>query len=97
MKNQLDVKQLKKGVLVLKSMNHKLRQDIVKFIDSKKEITVTEIYTKLKTEQSVISQHLAILREAKVLNTKKEGRCVKYSVNHDRILQIKTLLDELLK
>jgi DNA-binding transcriptional ArsR family regulator len=97
MKNQLDVKQLKKGVLVLKSMNHKLRQDIVKFIDSKKEITVTEIYTKLKTEQSVISQHLAILREAKVLNTKKEGRCVKYSVNYDRILQIKTLLDELLK
>jgi len=97
MKNQLDEKKLKKAVLVLKSMNHKLRQEIVKLIDSKKEITVTEIYKKLKTEQSVVSQHLALLRHSKVLNTRKEGRCVFYTVNHDRVLQIKTLVEEILK
>jgi DNA-binding transcriptional ArsR family regulator len=97
MKNQLDEKKLKKAVLVLKSMNHKLRQEIVKLIDLKKEITVTEIYKKLKTEQSVVSQHLSLLRHAKVLSTKKEGRRVFYTVNHDRVLQIKTLVEEILK
>jgi len=97
MKNELEMKKLGKAVIILKSMNHKLRQEIVKMVDSKKDITVTEIYKKLQIEQSVVSQHLAKLRLAKVLTTKKEGRFVRYYVNHDRINQIKSIVDQLLK
>jgi DNA-binding transcriptional ArsR family regulator len=97
MKNELDMKKFTKAVLILKSINHKLRQDIVKMIDSKKDITVTEIYKKLQIEQSIVSQHLSKLRLAKVLTTKKEGRFVRYYVNHDRISQIKSIVDQLLK
>ena len=97
MKNELEMKKLAKAVLILKSMNHKLRQDIVKMVDSKKDITVSEIYRKLQIEQSIISQHLSKLRFAKVLTTKKEGRFVRYYVNHDRISEIKSIVDQLLK
>ena len=48
MKNQLEIKNLKKAVLLLKSMNHSLRVSILKMIHTKKDITVTEIYRKLK-------------------------------------------------
>ena len=52
---------LKKAALVLRSLNHKLRQQILALIETEKRITVTEIYVRLRLEQSVASQHLAIL------------------------------------
>jgi predicted transcriptional regulator len=97
MKNELEMKKLGKAVLILKSMNHKLRQDIVKMVDSKKDITVTEIYRKLQIEQSIISQNLSKIITSKVLTTKIEGRFVRYYVNHDRISEIKSIVDQLLK
>ena len=61
---KIDVLTLKKAALVLRAVNHKLRQQILKLIHQKGRITVTEIYVKLRLEQSVASQHLAILRKA---------------------------------
>jgi DNA-binding transcriptional ArsR family regulator len=45
-------------------LNHKLRQQILALIETEKKITVTEIYVRMRLEQSVASQHLAILRRA---------------------------------
>ena len=58
---------LKKGAVTLRALNHKLRQQIVKLIDENKRITVTEIFNKLHLEQSVASQHLAVLRRAGIV------------------------------
>jgi DNA-binding transcriptional ArsR family regulator len=61
---KIDVIQLKKAALILRAVNHKLRQQIMKLIHQNGKMTVTEIYVKLRLEQSVASQHLAILRKA---------------------------------
>ena len=61
----MDYLKIKKAALVLRALNHKLRQLILKTIDEHKRITVTELYVKLRLEQSVASQHLAILRKAR--------------------------------
>ena len=61
---KIDVIQLKKAALILRAVNHKLRQQILKLIHQHDRMTVTEIYVKLRLEQSVASQHLAILRSA---------------------------------
>ncbi|MDB5252698.1 MAG: helix-turn-helix transcriptional regulator, partial [Flaviaesturariibacter sp.] len=66
---KIDVLTLKKAALVLRAVNHKLRQQILKLIHQKGKITVTEIYVKLRLEQSVASQHLAILRKAGFVTT----------------------------
>ena len=58
----VDYTALKKAALVLRALNHKLRQQLLKLIEEEKKITVTEIYVRLRLEQSVASQHLAILR-----------------------------------
>ncbi|MEO6071027.1 MAG: metalloregulator ArsR/SmtB family transcription factor [Chitinophagaceae bacterium] len=94
---KIDVLQLKKAALVLRAVNHKLRQQILKLINQKDKITVTEIYVKLRLEQSVASQHLAILRKAGFVTTARDGKFIYYSVNHPRLRDIHRFAQDLLK
>ena len=90
-KNQtinVDYNALKKAALVLRALNHKLRQQFLKLIEEEKKISVTEIYVRLRLEQSVASQHLAILRKAGIVNTDRDGKFIFYTVNYNRIDEI---------
>ncbi|MBX2932388.1 MAG: helix-turn-helix transcriptional regulator [Chitinophagaceae bacterium] len=87
---------LKKAALTLRALNHKLRQQIMKLIDEKKSITVTELYVKMRIEQSVASQHLAILRRAGIVNTERDGKSIHYSVNYARLEQVIKISENLL-
>jgi ArsR family transcriptional regulator, virulence genes transcriptional regulator len=49
----------------------------------------------LRLEQSVASQHLAILRKAGVLNTDRDGKFIYYSLNKERIEEIANLVEDL--
>ena len=93
---KVDFVSLKKGAMILRALNHKLRQQIVKLIDEKKKITVTEIYIQLRLEQSVASQHLAILRRAGIVKTDCDGKFIYYSINTDRVTQIMKCVDDLI-
>ena len=92
---QLDYAELRKAVLVLRAVNHKLRQRIIDLLEENKSMTVTDIYIKLRLEQSVASQHLAILRRAGVVNTDRQGKYIYYSLNKDRLEQISKLVEQL--
>lgn len=94
---KIDVIQLKKAALILRAINHKLRQQIMKLIHQNGKMTVTEIYVKLRLEQSVASQHLAILRKAGFVNTLRDGKFIFYSVNYARLDQVHGIVHELLK
>ena len=94
---KIDILTLKKAALVLRAINHKLRQQILKLISQKGEITVTEIYVKLRLEQSVASQHLAILRKAGFVKTVRDGKFIYYSVDKDRLSQVHQFAQQLLK
>jgi DNA-binding transcriptional ArsR family regulator len=94
---KVDLLNVKKAALVLRAINHKLRQQILKLIDEHGKITVTEIYVHLRLEQSVASQHLAILRKAGFVKTHREGKYIYYSVNTARLLQLNKFVEEVLK
>ena len=68
---------------------------MVELISEQKRMTVTEIYVKLRLEQSVASQHLAILRRAGVVVTERDGKFIYYSVDLDRVGHISEIVDEL--
>ena len=91
----VDFTALKKAALVLRALNHKLRQQLLKLIEEEKKITVTEIYVRLRLEQSVASQHLAILRKAGIVNTEREGKFIFYTVNYKRLDEISHFVKEL--
>lgn len=92
---QLDYSELRKAVLVLRAVNHKLRQSIIDLLENHQKMTVTDIYIKLRLEQSVASQHLAILRRAGVVATDRQGKFIYYSLDKDRLSQISRLVEEL--
>ena len=92
---QLDYSELRKAVLVLRAINHKLRQRMINLLEENGSMTVTDIYVKLRLEQSVASQHLAILRRAGVVSTQRQGKYIYYSLNKDRLEQISGLIEEL--
>lgn len=87
LENALEIEtiQLKKAALLLRAVIHPLRQQIMQLIHKKTSITVTEIYHSLNLEQSVASQQLAILRHARLVCTKREGKQVFYSINYDQL------------
>lgn len=93
---KVDLLNVKKASLVLRAINHKLRQQILKLIDENGRITVTEIYVKLRLEQSVASQHLSILRKAGFVNTERDGKYIYYTVNTARIEELNNFVESLL-
>lgn len=94
---RIDFQVLRKSVLVLRAVNHKLRQEMIRLINQEGKITVTELYVKLRLEQSVASQHLALLRRAGVVVTSRDGKFIYYSIDHERMDEIARLLEELVK
>jgi len=91
----INFESLRRSVLVLRAINHHLRQDMIALLEESGKLTVTDIYIKLRLEQSVASQHLAILRRAGILNTEREGKFIYYSLNKQRIQEISTLIEDL--
>ena len=92
---KVDLLHSKKAAMILRALNHKLRQQIVKLIDEQQKMTVTEIYVKLRLEQSVASQHLAILRRAGIVITTREGKFIFYTVDYNRLEQINQFVEKL--
>lgn len=92
---KVDFVHTKKAALILRSINHKLRQQIIKLLDESQKMTVTEIYVKLRLEQSVASQHLAILRRAGIVSTTRDGKFIYYSVNYQRLSEVVRFVESL--
>jgi len=93
---RVDLYSMKKAALVLRALNHKLRQQILKLIDEHGKMTVTELYVKMRLEQSVASQHLAILRKAGFVKTDRDGKFIYYSVNEQRMEEVNQFAHDLL-
>lgn len=70
---------------------------MVQLLHQNARMTVTQLYVKLRLEQSVASQHLAILRKAGLVSTERQGKFIFYSVNYGRLKQIQELAGNLLK
>ena len=94
---ELDYAELRKAVLVLRAVNHKLRQQMIDLLEENEKMTVTDLYIKLRLEQSVASQHLAILRRAGVLTTERQGKFIYYSVDKIRVNHISRLVEEMVE
>lgn len=69
---------------------------MLKLIDEQGKMTVTELYLKLRLEQSVASQHLAVLRKAAIVKTVRNGKFIHYSINTERLEEINEFVYNLL-
>lgn len=93
---QIDYLSIKKAALVLRALNHKLRQQMIKLLEEHQRMTVTDLYVQLRLEQSVASQHLAILRRAGIVKAERDGKFIYYRINEERVRRINSFVDTLL-
>ena len=84
----MDLDAFKEAANTLRALNHKVRQQILSLIHDKGEITVSEIYARLRLEQSLTSSYLGMLRKGNIVKTRREGQSIYYSVNYDQISEI---------
>ena len=89
--------ELKKAGLILRAINHKLRQQMVYIIKNAGSINVTDLYIKLRIEQSVASQHLAILRKAGFVKAVRNKKFVFYQINYLRFTEIEHFTNGILQ
>ena len=92
---RIEYSKLRKALLNIRAVNHPLRKQIIVLLEEQKKMTVTEIYVKLRVEQSVASQHLAILRKAGIVETTRSGKFIHYSINKTRIGEVSVLINDL--
>lgn len=77
----------------LKAMAHPLRLKILCVIGDQ-EVCVQDLVDAVGTSQSNISQHLAILRQKGVLQTRKDANRVFYRIADQRTLQLIGMMRE---
>ncbi len=73
---------------ILRAIAHPLRVSILNFIETNQPIKVFAIHSELKLDQSLASQHLKILREAKLVITERKGKNIYYTIDHPRMNHI---------
>lgn len=59
------------------------------------ELSVTALNQKVPLSQSALSQHLACLRKAKLVQTRKDGQTVYYQLQGDSAIQVIAVLQQI--
>ena len=76
----------------LKAMGHPLRLRILYILASAKEISVQGLVERVGTSQSNISQHLSILRDKRILASRKDANKVYYRIDDPNILLLMDIM-----
>jgi DNA-binding CsgD family transcriptional regulator len=92
----IDSKAMQKAAGIYRSVNHSLRLQIIGIIHKAGAINVTPIKQQLKLEQSLVSAHLKILRDAKIVKSEKKGNSVYYSIDYQEMDRISVLAEKLI-
>ena len=80
---------------LFKALAHPRRLEIVQLLRDT-QLPVTDIHTMLDLPQANISQHLTILRDAKVVTTRRDGKQVLYALAAPEIMAACDLFREML-
>jgi len=84
----LDVEKLEFAASKLRSIAHPVRIAIIDMLDHNRRLSVTEIYQALNIEQAAASHHLNILKNNRVLVSKREGKKIFYALKNSTLTEI---------
>lgn len=102
-------KKLLQAAKTYRALLHRFRQDILRLLSAQGPMTVSQILREMRKkhkmedtratgtlEQSVISQHLAILREAGFVTRERSGRNNYYRLNPQKFQEVAEYLQKLI-
>lgn len=71
------------------------RRQIVELLASRGELSASEIYKQFPTSPPAISQHLKVLREAKLVDMEKRAQHRIYRLDPDGMAQVRLWVDKM--
>jgi ArsR family transcriptional regulator, arsenate/arsenite/antimonite-responsive transcriptional repressor len=95
-KNSKELKEILKLKDFLKIISDTNRLRILCLL-TKKELCVCEIFGALQLPQNLVSHHLAKLEKMSLLEKRKEGTFIIYSINQKALKQYKILFNQVIK
>jgi ArsR family transcriptional regulator len=84
---------LEKAAFILKTIAHPSRLAIVNILAKKEWVPVSEITKKLNIEQSLTSHHLNTMNTKGVLESKIEGKSIKYKLKLTEVTQVLSCIE----
>jgi DNA-binding transcriptional ArsR family regulator len=94
---KLDTEKLEKASNMLKAIAHPMRISIIECLEDGNKHSVSEIHKKLGIEQATASHHLGILKDKGVLDSKRDGKNILYSLKHKNLKVLLNCIDECCK
>lgn len=80
---------------VFKALAHPTRVGILELLKNG-ELCVCDIYEELNVEQANTSQHLAVLKNQDILESRKEGLRVIYSIKYPEVIELLEVANKIL-
>lgn len=80
----------------LRALDHPMRITLLKLIDEKPGIIVTELMILIRSEQTIASQHLAILKKSGLVYSERDGKTMKYFINYNKTGRAFRVIHELI-
>lgn len=71
---------------LLRALADKTRQEIIFLFIKKKELCVNDIAKEFSLSRPTISHHLSLMKRAKLLNSRKEGKEIYHSINKQYVI-----------
>ena len=96
-KTTLNPERVSKAWVIAHALAHPLRLRIINYIHSQRTTNVNSIYRTLEIEQSITSQHLRIMRVAGILEARREGKYVYYSIDYPTVIKAEKAIDNFVK
>jgi DNA-binding transcriptional ArsR family regulator len=90
----MDTKKIAVTAKMLKAMANEKRLTVLKLI-ADDEMSVGAIEKAIGLSQSALSQHLALLRAAGVVKTRRRAQTIYYALQDERVKQMLDLLQQL--
>lgn len=91
----INFEDVKKAALVIRALNNPLRKQLIEFLLRNERATVTDLVFDLREEQTLIYQHLSILRQTKIVTFLKNRKNVYYFLNRSRVEEIQKCISNL--
>lgn len=85
---ELDIIKLEMAASKLRAIAHPMRIAVIGLLQENPKLSVTEIYSALEIEQAAASHHLNILKNKGVLNSKRDGKKIFYSLKNRTLTEI---------
>ena len=92
-KIKLDIEKLEMAASKLRAIAHPMRIAIIDLLTANQKLTVTQIYEHLNLEQASASHHLNILKNKGLLDSKRDGKMIYYSLKQNHLSEVIECID----